>query len=239
LLKNVNLAPRPSAIGSAPKARRAGGSTAVGATPYPPASTSSLIRALLDGAEKLDRTARAGRSHIRRKAMLATLVFSGLRIGELCELRWRNVDLKDGWLSRSRQDPCRRSPRKDQARAACDPSGSTATEPERGSQRLRLSLGVRGRTERRHIRNRVLKAAVKRADGDLCARTLAPLPPRITPHSLRRTFVSILYALGEDPGVVMDEVGTTDPALALRVYRQSMRRGEREKADLRALVEAA
>jgi hypothetical protein len=29
----------------------------------------------------------------------------------------------------------------------------------------------------------------------------------------------------------------TDPALALRVYRQSMRRGEDEKATLRALVE--
>jgi hypothetical protein len=35
----------------------------------------------------------------------------------------------------------------------------------------------------------------------------------------------------------MDEMGHTDPALALRVYRQSMRRGEDEKAALRALVE--
>lgn len=30
----------------------------------------------------------------------------------------------------------------------------------------------------------------------------------------------------------MDEMGHTDPALALRVYRQSMRRGEDEKAAL-------
>jgi hypothetical protein len=35
----------------------------------------------------------------------------------------------------------------------------------------------------------------------------------------------------------MDEMGHTDPALALRVYRQAMRRGEDEKAQLRALVE--
>ncbi|MGH2878388.1 MAG: hypothetical protein ACRDK4_02110 [Solirubrobacteraceae bacterium] len=47
----------------------------------------------------------------------------------------------------------------------------------------------------------------------------------------------VLYAIGEDPGVVMDEMGHTDPALALRVYRQSMRRGDDEKAALRALVE--
>ena len=63
------------------------------------------------------------------------------------------------------------------------------------------------------------------------------MPDRLTPHSLRRTFASILYAFGEDPGVCMDELGHTDPALALRVYRQSMRRDEGEKARLRALVE--
>ncbi len=35
----------------------------------------------------------------------------------------------------------------------------------------------------------------------------------------------------------MDEMGHTDPGLALRVYRQSMRRGEDEKAHLRPLIE--
>ena len=35
----------------------------------------------------------------------------------------------------------------------------------------------------------------------------------------------------------MDEMSHTDPGLALRVYRQAMRRGEDEKAALRALVE--
>jgi hypothetical protein len=46
----------------------------------------------------------------------------------------------------------------------------------------------------------------------------------------------LLYALGEDPGVMI-EMGHTDPALALRVYRQAMRRDEGEKAQLQALVE--
>jgi hypothetical protein len=35
----------------------------------------------------------------------------------------------------------------------------------------------------------------------------------------------------------MDEMGHTDPALALRLYRHAMRRGEGEKAKLCALVE--
>jgi integrase len=90
-----------------------------------------------------------------------------------------------------------------------------------------------------NFRPRVLKVTVNRANRNLIKRKLAPLPERITPHSLRRTFASVLYALGEDPGVIMDEMGHTDPALALRVYRQSMRRGEDEKAQLRTLIEGA
>ncbi len=61
----------------------------------------------------------------------------------------------------------------------------------------------------------------------------------MTRHSLRRTFASILYALGESPPVVMQEMGHTDPALALRVYAQVMRRDEGERAKLAALVEGA
>jgi hypothetical protein len=57
---------------------------------------------------------------------------------------------------------------------------------------------------------------------NLAKQRSAPLSERITPHSLR-TFASVLYALGEDPDIVMD--GHTDPGLALRVYRLSMFRG--------------
>lgn len=90
-----------------------------------------------------------------------------------------------------------------------------------------------------NFRGRVLRPAVTRANQDLAARDQATLPQGITPHALRRSFASLLYALGEDPGVVMDEMGHTDPALALRVYRQAMRRDNSEKAKLRALVGGA
>jgi integrase len=48
----------------------------------------------------------------------------------------------------------------------------------------------------------------------------------LTPHKLRHTFASLLVALGTDPGVVMDELGQTDPGFTLRVYRHSMRRDQ-------------
>jgi len=77
---------------------------------------------------------------------------------------------------------------------------------------------------------------IGRANANLEAQGLPPLPAKLTPHSLRRTFCSLLYALGETPPVVMQEMGHTDPALALKVYAQAMRRGDDETAQLRALV---
>jgi integrase len=49
------------------------------------------IAALLDAAGKIDAKARVRRG--QRRALLATLVFAGLRIGEALSLRWRDVDL--------------------------------------------------------------------------------------------------------------------------------------------------
>jgi integrase len=110
-------------------------------------------------------------------------------------------------------------------------------ETDQSAYVFRTSRG--GRQSPDNFRFRVLRAAVTRANENLAADDLPPLPDRLTPHSLRRTFCSLLYALGEDPGVVMDEMGHTNPALALRVYRQAMRRGEDEKAQLAELVEGS
>jgi integrase len=88
-----------------------------------------------------------------------------------------------------------------------------------------------------NVRKRVLAPAVELANRRLLAAGSSPLPERLTPHSLRRTFASLLYAIGEDPPTVMAEMGHTTPALALRIYAQAMRRDEGEKARLRALVE--
>lgn len=87
------------------------------------------------------------------------------------------------------------------------------------------------------MRTATLGGAVKQANETLTGRGLPPPPDRLTPHSLRRTFASILYALGESPAVVMAEMGHTSPALALRIYAQANRLGEDERARLRARVE--
>lgn len=49
------------------------------------------ISALLDAAGELDRTAKTHPG--RRRALIATLVFAGLRLGEALALRWSDIDL--------------------------------------------------------------------------------------------------------------------------------------------------
>ena len=89
-----------------------------------------------------------------------------------------------------------------------------------------------------NVRARVLSKSVERANGRLAERGDAPLPA-LTPHGLRRSFASLLYGIGEPPPVVMQEMGHTDPALALSIYASAMRRDEGENERLRALVEGA
>ncbi|MDQ6804723.1 MAG: tyrosine-type recombinase/integrase, partial [Actinomycetota bacterium] len=214
------------------------------------------IAALLAAGGALDARARLNRQHVSRRAVLATLIFAGLRIGELCALRWRDVDLASGWLTvtEAKTDAGRRKVkirgalREELADVRAKTLADIARHKPRSREHQRLSkrlapeafvfatlTGARPGVD--NVRNRVLAPAVKLASEQLVEDGSSPLPDGLSPHSLRRTFASVLYALGEDPGVVMDEMGHSDPGLSLAVYRQTMRRGEDEKAALRALVE--
>jgi integrase len=50
-----------------------------------------------------------------------------------------------------------------------------------------------------NVRTRVLALAVEKANERLAKDDLPPLPLTLTPHALRRTFASVLFALGEPP----------------------------------------
>jgi integrase len=93
-----------------------------------------------------------------------------------------------------------------------------------------------GRQNPSNLRNGVLARAVTRANERLAEAGEVPLPERLTPHKLRHTFASLLVALGIDPGSVMDQLGHTDPAFTLRVYRHGMRRDQDSKDALREFV---
>jgi integrase len=193
------------------------------------------IAALLDAAGELDRGAKSN-GQLPRRAILATLTLAGLRIGELIELRWRDVNLADGRLTV-------RASKTDAGVRRIDLLPALAGElralrakvtPDPGERVFPTQEG--GPMNPSNVRTRILAKAVERANERLVKAEATPLPESLTPHKLRHTFASILVALGIDPGAVMDQLGHTDPAFTLRVYRHGMRRDEGSRAQLAQLV---
>lgn len=196
------------------------------------------VAALLAAAGELDGT---GRSESYRRALLAVLVLAGLRIDESLRLRWRHVDLARGVLHvpGTKTDAAARTVSilpllRDELAA------HAASRDARAPDGLVFATSAGGKHSQSNVRRRVLTKAVDLANEHLALRgDGAALPDGLTPQSLRRTFASLLYALGETPEYVMSQLGHTSPNLALNVYVQAMLRRDGERDRLRALVEGA
>jgi hypothetical protein len=50
---------------------------------------------------------------------------------------------------------------------------------------------------------------------------------RVTPHTLRRAYISLRAVLRDDPVNIAEQVGNTDPTFTLRVYAKATKRRER------------
>jgi integrase len=167
-----------------------------------------------------------------RRAIVAALAYGGLRIGEACSLRRRalrlhvsRMDVEDAktptgirevdltptlvhemtahraWMERAGHD----------VSANAHVFQSTACTPLRpeGVRRLIRTLAARTNT-RREIAG------------------LNPLP-RVTPHTLRRTYISImLLASSGDIEYVMAQVGHADAETTMRIYSQLLKRAKRD-----------
>ncbi len=149
------------------------------------------ITAMLDAAGKLDQAAKVRRG--QRRALLATLTFAGLRIGEALSLQWRDVDLARGTIT---------------VRAAKTKAGERTVNilavlrDELGEYRARLDPApgalvfgsAAGRQQSAsNIRRRVLAKTVEKANDALAKDHIEPLPENLTPHSLRRTYASAAF----------------------------------------------
>jgi integrase len=197
--------------------------------------SAAQIEALLEAATRLDHDPRWQLDE--RLAIIATLIFAGLRANEFADLRWGDLDFTTSRI---------------QVRHSKTPAGNReivllpvlrrhllAHRDDLGNPR---SAELVFRTERGSARNkdnlraRILGPALIRADRLLEAGGHPTLPSRISPHSLRHTFASLLFAIGEDPVSVMYQLGHTDPAFTLRVYAHVMRRDPRDRERLRAIV---
>jgi integrase len=198
--------------------------------------TADQIEALIDAAQDLDRD--PGILLSERRAIVAIFVFAGPRAVEVGHMLWRDVDLANARLliGRSKTQAGLREIRMlPILRGILTTHKASALR--NGPDDLVFPTGTGGRRDKDNLRSRVLTTVFDRADELLEERARVPLPRGLTPHKLRHTFASILIACGEDPIVVMGQLGHTDPAFTLRTYAHLMSRAPGERERLKALVD--
>ena len=161
------------------------------------------------------------------------LALAGLRIGELLDLRWRDVNLAADRLTVRAAETDAGVRQVDVLPALAEVMGDL---PRRGPDDRVFPTSKGKRHSPGHIRQRILAPAVDLANERLEQQGEPPLPLRLTPHKLRHTFASVLVAIGTDLGAVMDQLGHTDPAFTLRVYGHGMRRDDESRMALKQLV---
>jgi integrase len=200
------------------------------------------IAALLDGASALDAAARTRKGE--RRALLATLIFAGLRIGEALALRWADIDLARGTIRvrAAKTDAGVRTV--NIVGALRDELSAFAAVAKRDQTALVFATSTGEPHGATNIRRRLLARAIEKANERLSTgengearQDVELISTKLTPHSLRRTFASILFALGETAAYVMAQMGHTTANLTLGIYAREMDRRDGEPERLRALVQ--
>ena len=213
------------------------------------------IRRLLDAAQALDVLAgdRSDRDTCLRRPLIATLVFGGLRISEALALRWRDVDLAGGRLRVEAAPDPDESPERSAGRRAAKTDAGVRWVPLMpalrdelmGRKLAALRAGPDAyvfctRTGRRlsrdNTRTRILGRAHELADMILEGDDLAPLPERLTQHSLRHTYISLRVAIGDDPAAISRDAGHADMGVTFRIYTHVMALQDGDRTRLRGLV---
>jgi integrase len=183
----------------------------------------TLVRRVRNGELWKTSSEDRNRNDVPRRVIVETLVFAGLRISEFCGLDAHHLDIAAGRL---------RVPR-------------TATKTDAGERVIPIVPVLRERlTEHRmdypvkptaaafptrngtrqspdNIRSRVLNPLKDRANELLAAEGKLPIG-HMTPHTLRRTFASVIAVCDVSPRRAMYLMGHTDPSLTLGVYQQVM-----------------
>jgi integrase len=159
----------------------------------------------------------------RMRTLFATGICTGLRIGELLALRWRDVNLAQGRLivvdSKTEAGKGREIDLWPELREELAVYKAQARHAEPVDY---VFATATGKADTRWNITKRLKRAAERANEALADSDTPPIPSGLSPHSLRRTFASLLYLRGENPVYVMHQMGHTDPKLALRIYTKVM-----------------
>ncbi|HEX5038125.1 MAG TPA: site-specific tyrosine recombinase/integron integrase [bacterium] len=143
--------------------------------------------------EEAGRVVESGPSRPRERAILELLYGTGIRVGELTGLVFKNVDMEEGWIRvRGKGNKERVVPMGGKALAAL-----ADYIKERGSQDGPLFAGAKGAP----VTERTIQRLVKRTAAK------AGIVKRTTPHTLRHSYATHLLEAGADLRGIQELLG--------------------------------
>lgn len=174
-------------------------------------------------------------TYVGRRAIITTLGGSGVRVSELCDVRVRDLRLHAASGAHFRIPDSKTEAGVREVQVSPD----LLEEIVAHLDRLRRSgmpidsdaylfPNMRSGRMNRQRANEIVRDAARLASTRLTSRDLPPLP-NTTPHSLRRTYISVaLLANQFDVLWVMRQVGHADSKMTMDVYAQLQQRADRQ-----------
>jgi integrase len=173
-------------------------------------------------------------AYVGRRPIVTTLGRSGVRVSELCDLRIGQIRVHDPAGARFRIPDAKTEAGVREVQMSPDLVEQLVMHFDRlrragyptGAEAWAFPNSRGGRLSRQRAAQIVAEAA-KAASERMTKRGLPPLP-QVTPHVLRRTYISIaLLANNFDVLWVMSQVGHADSKMTLDVYAQLQQRVKR------------
>jgi integrase len=200
---------------------------------------SDQVAPLLEAAGGMDAEARSNDTRSRR-VLLATLILTGMRVGEATALRWRDVDLASGKVRVGEA-------KTDAGMRAIDMSPDLRDELAAYKARTRFAEPSdlvfpthQGRIQNtNNILGRTLRGAVEKANERLAKDELPLIPEKLKTHELRHTFCSLLFEAGASVPYVMEQIGHADPGVTLKIYAHVLEHKRDHGARMDSLVRGA
>lgn len=155
-------------------------------TPSRPSIEPEQLPSLLEAARRL-------------RPILAAMAGTGLRNGEVCALDWSDLDLASGTLTVAES-------KTEAGVRQVDLPEALRRELAEHKLRARRKEGpifLNRNGQRQNVSNveRRMKTAIRRANEHLDRLGIRPIDEAVTPHSLRRLYASLRFALGRRSGV--------------------------------------
>jgi integrase len=165
-----------------------------------------------------------------RRAIIATIGCAGLRNSELCALDIGDLDFAHGVVD-VRDSKTEAGVRKVNMtpwlRDELLAYRATRTDVQLDEPAFPTRTGAR--RDKDNINRHVIAPAVRAANALRAEREQPPLPERVTPHTFRRTFITLMLEAGAPVPYVQGQVGHEDATTTLNIYAQVLKRRDRRR----------